>query len=902
MSSLDLFNTRRTLKTPSGTYTIYSLRALQAAGKVEIDRLPFSLRVLLEAALRHCNDREVTAQDVLNLAGWQPQASERPAMPFIPGRVLLQDLTGVPVIADLAALRGAMARLGGDPRKIAPLIPVDLVVDHSVQVDYYGTADAFQRNAQLEFDRNLERYEFLHWAQKAFQNLRVVPPATGIVHQVNLEFLSPAVLTQNTDGETLAYPDTLVGTDSHTPMINGLGVVGWGVGGIEAIAAMLGQPIELLVPEVIGVKLTGQLRDGVTPMDLTLTITQLLRKQGVVDKFVEFFGPGLAALPLADRAMIANMSPENGATITFFPIDEQTLDYLRLSGRSAEQVALVEAYCKEQLLFRSAGTPDPQYSTVVTLDMSTVEPSLAGPKRPQDRVPLRLMKSEFRRSLGLPKTERGFAVAPADMDKAATLKRHGSDVTLRHGAVVIAAITSCTNTSNPFVLMAAGLLAKKAVQLGLKTRPYVKTSLAPGSRVVTSYLEKAGLLEPLADLGFNLVGYGCTTCIGNSGQLDSDVAQAVTDSGLVAAAVLSGNRNFEGRIIPQAQANYLASPPLVVAYALAGSVDLDLASEPLGTGKDGKPVFLRDIWPSNAEVNQAIATGIDPEMYRSNYSAVFTINQAWNAIQSSDSLAYPWDPASTYLQEPPFFQSMSTEVPPLADIRSARALAVFGDSITTDHISPASSIPSNSPAGKYLIENGVKPSEFNTYGARRGNDRVMARGTFANIRIKNLMLGGLEGGYTRHYPSGEQMFIYDAAMRYKQENVPLIVLAGKEYGTGSSRDWAAKGPFLQGVKAVIAESFERIHRSNLVGMGVLPMQFLPGENAASLGLTGSELFEIHGIAAGLKPGGTLQVTAVRADGSRITFQAIARLNTDLEVDYYRNNGILQTVLYNLLKQ
>lgn len=908
MENTDFFKARRRLELPTGSFIYYSLDELEKSGLTHLEKLPFSIRILLEVALRHCNEHEVTQQDVLNLAGWTPTAPKRPGMPFIPGRVLLQDLTGVPVIADLASLRGAMSRLGGDPAKIVPLIPVDLVIDHSIQVDFFAVPDAMERNSALEFERNQERYQFLHWAQKSFNNLRVVPPATGICHQVNLEYLSKVVMTAEENGELMAFPDTLVGTDSHTTMINGLGVVGWGVGGIEAIAAMLGQPVEMLVPDVIGFKITGRLPEGVTPTDLTLTITQMLRKKGVVDKFVEFFGPGLDSLPLADRAMISNMSPENGATLTFFPVDRMTLNYLRLTGRPVEQVALVEAYCKRQHLFRSSGTPDPEFTDVLALDLETVEPSLAGPKRPQDRVALSQVKSEFHKALTTPKTERGFGLAPDNLDQTITFSMDGGsgmtvssgEVTLSHGAVVLAAITSCTNTSNPSVLITAGLLAKKAVERGLMVKPYVKTSLAPGSRVVTAYLKEAGLLEPLAQLGFALVGYGCTTCIGNSGPLPPAVVDAINRAGLVAAAVLSGNRNFEGRITPQTLANYLASPPLVVAYALAGTMDRDLTSEPVGVDKDGQRVYLRDLWPSIEEVQETVARVVKPEMFRANYASVFSGNATWNAIASGDEQMYRWDPCSTYLQEPPFFQSMTKTAPPLKDIHRARVLAVLGDSITTDHISPAGSIPVESPAGQFLIANGVSPAEFNTYGARRGNDRIMVRGTLANIRLKNLMVPGVEGGVTRHLPEGEVLSIYAASVRYQEDGVPLVVLAGKEYGTGSSRDWAAKGVLLLGVKAVIAESFERIHRSNLVGMGVLPLQYKPGENAYSLGLTGEEVLSIEGISDHLAPNSDL---TVRAESSSVvkTFHVTARINTPLEVEYYRNGGILQSVLYRLLK-
>ena len=894
--SQESFNARDQLVTRSGQYTIYRLDRLETAGIAKIDRLPFSIRILLESVLRNQDGKRVTQQDVLNLAAWQ-QRAERPSMPFFPGRVIMQDFTGVPVVVDLTAMRSALVRLGGDPQKINPTVPVDLVIDHSVQVDYYGTADALRLNADLEFQRNRERYEFLHWAQKAFNNLRVVPPATGIVHQVNLEYLAKVVLTKESSGETVAYPDSLVGTDSHTTMINGLGVVGWGVGGIEAIAVMVGEPIEMLVPDVIGFKLTGRLSEGTTPTDLTLTITQMLRKKGVVEKFVEFYGPGLSSLSLADRAMIANMSPENGATITFFPVDQTTLEYMRLTGRSEEQIELVEAYCKAQHLFRTDETPDPEYTDVLELDLGTVKPSLAGPKRPQDRVPMDEVRENFEQSLILPKAERGFAIAHEELSRTAMVKMNGHSEKIGHGAVVIAAITSCTNTSNPTVMIGAGLLARKAVEKGLQVKPYVKTSLAPGSRVVTDYLDKANLLEPLAKLGFDLVGYGCTTCIGNSGPLPEPVVDAINEGSLVATAVLSGNRNFEGRISPNTLANYLASPPLVVAYALAGTIDIDLDREALGTGKDGQPVYLRDIWPTSKEIQETIFTSVTPEMFRSNYSQVFDANDTWNNIPSEDQLIYQWQDDSTYIQEPPYFIGMTDTPPSKIEIRSARVLAMLGDSVTTDHISPAGAIPVKSPAGQYLIEHGVNVGDFNSYGSRRGNDRVMTRGTFANIRLKNMLVPGVEGGYSVHLPEGTPMTLYEAAMKYKEEGVPLVILAGKEYGTGSSRDWAAKGTLLLGVKAVIAESYERIHRSNLAGMGVLPLQFKPGENALSLGLTGRELFSIEGTEKIEKPGTEVIVHAKREDGSEITFQAIARLDTPIEIDYYRNGGILHNFLY-----
>jgi aconitate hydratase len=892
----DKFDAKDTLKTDHGSYTIFKLQALENAGLTKLAKLPVSIRVLLEAALRQVNEQDITGDHVKNLAAWKPKVDERPAMPFKPGRVVMQDFTGVPAVVDLAAMRSSMARLGGDPQQINPVIPVDLVIDHSVQVDFFASEDAFKRNAEIEFTRNRERYEFLHWGQKAFDNFRVVPPATGIVHQVNLEYLAKVVLTRDVNGERIAFPDTLVGTDSHTTMINGLGVVGWGVGGIEAEAAMLGQAIDMLTPDVVGFKLTGKLSEGVTPTDLTLTITQMLRQHGVVGKFVEFYGSGLSSISLADRAMIANMSPENGATITFFPVDDETLNYLRLTGRTGEEVALVEAYTKAQGLFRTDDTPDPEYTSKLELDISAVKPSLSGPKRPHDRIDLKEMKHAFRESLLAPKSERGFALSKDELSRQTTFGTNGTSVSMGHGALVIAAITSCTNTSNPYVMVGAGLVAKKAVERGLKVKPYVKTSLAPGSRVVTEYLKKAGLLEPLAKLGFNLVGYGCTTCIGNSGPLPGEVVKAVTGADLVAASVLSGNRNFEGRIHPYSMANYLASPPLVVAYALAGTVDIDLTEEPLGEDQNGDPVYFKDLWPTQDEINQAVNSSVTPEMFKTQYRDVFSGNQAWNNISGGDAQIYDWDPDSTYIQEPPFFLDLAPELHPIEDIQGARVMALLGDSITTDHISPAGAIAVDSPAGAYLQDKGVAPKDFNSYGSRRGNDRVMTRGTFANIRLKNQLVPGVEGGYTVYQPDDQQQFIFDAAARYKQDRTPLIVMAGKEYGTGSSRDWAAKGTLLLGVEAVIAESYERIHRSNLVGMGVLPLQFKAGDSAKSLGLDGTETFEITGLSAEMAPNAELQVKAVTGDGKSVQFTVITRLDTPIDIQVYHHGGILHKVL------
>jgi aconitate hydratase len=894
------FGAREKFNTGHGTASLYRLAKLEEQGLTKIADLPFSIRVLLEAALRNCDGFAVREEDVKNLAGWNASKPVEIEIPFSPARVLLQDFTGVPAVVDLAAMRSAMRRLGGDPKKINPLIPVDLVIDHSVQVDYFNSATALDQNVDIEYERNRERYEFLRWGQNAFNNFQVVPPSVGIVHQVNLEYLARCVFLRGDKNDPVAVPDSLVGTDSHTTMINGLGVVGWGVGGIEAEAVMLGQPLYMLMPEVVGFKITGELPPGATATDLVLTVTQILRKAGVVGKFVEFFGPGMANMKLADRATIGNMAPEYGATMGFFPIDGETLNYLRRTGRSQADVDLVERYTKEQQLFRTDDGPEPKFSKIVTLDMSTVEPSMAGPKRPQDLVPLKSMKDSFRKSLTAPVAERGFAINDEGLKRTGHVSDNGNSATIGHGAVVIAAITSCTNTSNPSVMIAAGLLAKKAAAKGLKRKPYVKTSLAPGSRVVTDYLEKSGLIKPLEEMGFYTVGYGCTTCIGNSGPLPDAVAKAVTDGDLVASAVLSGNRNFEGRINPLVKANYLASPPLVVAYALAGTTDIDLVSEPIGKGSDGKNVFLKDIWPTAAEVQSTIDSCVLPEMFQSRYNNVMTSNEKWNELPTSEGDLYDWDADSTYIQEPPFLIGLEREPGEIQPIAGARVLAMLGDSVTTDHISPAGSIAAKSPAGRFLIEHGVEPVDFNSYGARRGNDRVMTRGTLANIRIRNHLAPGTEGGVTRHLPDGQPMSIYDAAMLYKQENVPLIILAGAEYGTGSSRDWAAKGTLLLGVRAVIAISFERIHRSNLVGMGVLPLEFAKGSSWESLRLTGEETYEISGLDETLKPLSTLTVTATAADGTKREFPCRLRIDTPVELEYYRHGGILQTVLRKLL--
>jgi aconitate hydratase len=897
---VDTFGVRETFDTGTGTAVIYRLYKLEESGFGSLDRLPFSIKILLENALRNLDNFEVTEDNVRALANWSPENRQDVEIPFKPARVVLQDFTGVPSTVDLAALRSAIQRLNDDPRKINPVVPVDLVIDHSVQVDRFGTIDAININAQIEFERNRERYEFLHWGQKAFSNFRVVPPATGIVHQVNLEYLAKVVQLVEENGETIALPDTLVGTDSHTTMINGLGVLGWGVGGIEAEAAMLGQPIYMLMPEVVGFKLTGRLPEGATATDLVLTITQMLRKHGVVDKFVEFFGEGLTGLSLPNRATIANMAPEYGATMGFFPVDAETINYLRRTGRSEALATLVERYCKEQGLFRTDDTPDPQFTDVLELNLADVEPSVAGPKRPQDRVPLREMKQAFEKALRAPLDERGFALDENRIQHTSIISDNGTKSTIGHGAVVIAAITSCTNTSNPQVMIGAGLLAKKAVERGLRTKPYVKTSLAPGSRVVTDYLDRAGLTPYLQALGFHTVGYGCTTCIGNSGPLPQRVADAIVEGELVAAAVLSGNRNFEGRINPLVKANYLASPPLVVAYALAGTVDIDLMHEPIGKDGDGNPVYLRDIWPSQQEIDETIRAVITPEMFEKQYSAVFTANEMWNAIEGSDGAVYRWNKNSTYIQEPPFFIDFTPEPAPVKPIVGARVLAVLGDSITTDHISPAGDIAEDSPAGIYLRKQGIEKPDFNSYGARRGNHEVMIRGTFANIRLRNHLVPGSEGGITLYHPQNEVMSIYKAARLYGETNTPLLILAGAEYGTGSSRDWAAKGTALLGVRAVIAKSFERIHRSNLVMMGVLPLQFKPGEGWAELGLTGREVYDILGIDDSLQPKQELTVIAVGEDGREKTFTVTARIDTPVEVEYYRNGGILQTVLRKFL--
>ncbi len=884
MPKNDSFGTARTLDTGGGPVRFYSLPALEAAGYPGVARLPYSLKILQENMLRREDGRFVSAGDIETLARWTPGTHTEIA--FMPARVLLQDFTGVPAVVDLAAMRDGIARLGGDPEAVNPSQPAELVIDHSVQVDHFGRPDAFDLNAQLEFARNRERYAFLKWGQEAFRNFRVVPPDTGIVHQVNIEYLARVVCRDDANGAPTAYPDTLVGTDSHTTMVNGLGVVGWGVGGIEAEAAMLGQPISMLIPDVIGFRLVGALPGGTTATDLVLTITERLRQYGVVGKFVEFCGPGLASLTLADRATLGNMSPEYGSTVAICPIDGMTLDYLRLTGRDAAQIELVEAYAKSQGLFASAAA-EPLYTDVIELDLGTVEPSRAGPKRPQDRVPLAGAKAAF---AGVLDELSAGRAAPADGAAAAGVE---------DGAVVIAAITSCTNTSNPSVMIAAGLVAQRAAERGLRPRPWVKTSLAPGSLVVTEYLRAAGLLEPLEQLGFGLVGYGCTTCIGNSGPLPEEVAAAVRENDLVVTSVLSGNRNFEGRVQPLVRANYLASPPLVVAYALAGRMTMDLTTEPLGRGADGEDVYLKDIWPTAAEVQQAMAAALHTEQFTAKYAGVFDGDERWRGLPAPAGDRFDWTDDSTYVRHPPFFQALEPEPAPPGDIAGARVLALLGDSVTTDHISPAGAIPPDGPAGRYLISQGVAPRDFNSFGSRRGNHEVMMRGTFANIRLRNRLAPGTEGGWTRHLPGGEQMSIYDAAMRYRQAGTPLLVLAGKEYGSGSSRDWAAKGTLLLGVRAVIAESFERIHRSNLVFMGVLPLVFHAGDSAAGLGLTGEESFELGGIADGLAPRSDVQVRATGPDGKVTEFTATARIDTPEELHYYRHGGILPYVLRQL---
>lgn len=902
MASNDLFSVRSTLQVGDKSYNYYSLAALEKKGFVNVSKLPFSIKVLLEAAIRNFDGKGTTEEHIRQLANWTEGAGAGKEVAFTPARIVLQDFTGVPAVVDLAAMRKAMADVGGDPEKINPLVPVDLVIDHSVMVDKAGTEDSLSYNMNLEFSRNEERYKFLRWAQDSFKNFRAVPPATGIIHQVNLEYLANVVQTKEVNGELEAYPDSLVGTDSHTTMIDGLGVVGWGVGGIEAEAGMLGQPLYFVTPDVIGFKLTGQLPEGATATDLALTVVEMLRKKGVVGKFVEFYGDGLSNISLADRATVANMAPEYGATMGFFPVDEETLNYLRLTGRDDELVSLVEAYCLEQGLFRMDGMAAPVFTDMIELDMSTVKPSLAGPKRPQDRIELSRMKEAWNQAIITPIEKGGLGLSEEAVNKEVEVNHpNGEKTKLKTGSVVIAAITSCTNTSNPSVMLGAGLVAKKAFELGLKKPDYVKSSLTPGSRVVTDYLINAGLLDSLNKLGFNVAGYGCATCIGNSGPLADEVSKAIEQNDLTVASVLSGNRNFEGRVHAQVKANYLASPPLVVAYALAGTVNIDLANDPIGFGYNNQPVYLKDIWPSNQEIKEAIQTSMNPEIFRNQYNGVFTANEEWNKIAAPKGVLYDWDEKSTYIQNPPFFEGLSPELDDIKEIKGAKVLALLGDSVTTDHISPAGNIKKASPGGEYLLDNGVQQVDFNSYGSRRGNHEVMMRGTFANIRIRNQIAPGTEGGVTKYLPTDEVMPIYDAAMKYQAEGTPLVVIAGKEYGTGSSRDWAAKGTNLLGVKAVIVESFERIHRSNLVGMGVLPLQFAEGLNWKSLNIDGTEVYDILGINNDIKPGQKLTVKATRQDGSSFEFETIARLDSVVDVEYYRNGGILQTVLRQLRK-
>jgi aconitate hydratase len=891
---VDSFGTRKALSVDGQSYDIFRLDLLTKAGFKNVARLPVSLKVLLENLLRQEDNHHVNKGDIEALANWNPTAKQDKEIAFMPARVLMQDLTGVPAVVDLAAMREAMKRLGGDPKKINPLAPVDLVIDHSVQVDYFGSADAFQKNAQIEFERNVERYNFLRWGQTAFDNFRLIPPDVGICHQVNLEYLAPVVFRAKKDGATFAYPDTVVGTDSHTPMINGLGVVGWGVGGIEAEAALLGQPIIMLIPEVIGFKLHGRLPEGATATDLVLTVVQILRKKGVVEKFVEFFGSGLSSLSLADRATIGNMGPEYGATVGYFPIDDETLRYLQLTGRDPHLIKLVETYAKEQGMFRTDETPDPMFTDTLELDLASVVPSISGPRRPQDRIPLTESKKAFTEALP-------SLMKSGDARRTVAVQANGDKFDLKHGSVVISAITSCTNTSNPSVLIGAGLLAKKAGEKGLTRKPWVKTSLAPGSRVVTEYLKDSGLLAHLEKIGFHVVGYGCTTCIGNSGPLPEPVANGIQQGDLVAAAVLSGNRNFEGRIHPSVRANYLASPPLVVAYALAGSMDVDLYNDPLGNDSQGKPVYLKDIWPTPQEVQQVMNKSVRSEMFKKEYGQATEGDARWKSLPVPEGELFRWEPQSTYVREAPYFEGMGRTPGEPKPIRGARTLALLGDSVTTDHISPAGAIEKNGPAARYLTNNDVLPKDYNQYGARRGNHEVMMRGTFANIRLKNFLAPGTEGGVTVHLPDKKQMSIYDAAMQYQKEGIPLIVVAGKEYGSGSSRDWAAKGPRLLGIRAAIAESYERIHRSNLIGMGIVPLQFKSGENLKTHGLTGFETFDIHGINAGLKLRQELTVKATSDDGKATEFNVICRIDTPAELDYYRHGGILEYVLRQLLQ-
>lgn len=902
MAKSNLHNSRKSFELNGKTYNYYSLQALQDAGVADVSKLPYSIKVLLESVLRQYDGYVIKDEHVENLAKWGKDADKDAEVPFKPSRVILQDFTGVPVVVDLASLRSAMAEMGGDPQDINPEIPVDLVIDHSVQVDAYGTEEALQRNMKLEFQRNAERYEFLSWAQKAYDNYRAVPPATGIVHQVNLEYLASVVhAVENEEGTFDAFPDTLVGTDSHTTMINGIGVLGWGVGGIEAEAGMLGQPSYFPIPEVVGVKLTGSLPEGTTATDLALKVVQVLREHGVVGKFVEFFGPGVVELPLADRATIANMAPEYGATCGFFPVDEEALDYMRLTGREEEHIAVTKKYLEENDMFFTPEKVEPVYTDVIEIDLSAIETNLSGPKRPQDLIPLSKMKEVFQETVVAPEGPKGLGLPANELEKSAPIEfEDGTKADFTSGDIAIAAITSCTNTSNPYVMLGAGLVAKKAVELGLTPPPHVKTSLAPGSKVVTGYLVDSGLQPYLDQIGFNTVGYGCTTCIGNSGPLRPEIEKTIAENDLLATSVLSGNRNFEGRIHPLVKANYLASPPLVVAYALAGTVNIDLKNDPIAKDKDGNDVFFKDIWPTAQEIKEVVKQTVTPELFRREYERVFTENEAWNSIKTSDDALYAFDEKSTYIQNPPFFQGLSKEPEAISELKGLRVVGKFGDSITTDHISPAGAIGKDTPAGLYLRENGVEPRDFNSYGSRRGNHEVMMRGTFANIRIRNQIAPGTEGGFTTYWPTGEVMPMYDACMKYKEDGTGLVVLAGKDYGMGSSRDWAAKGTNLLGIKTVIAESYERIHRSNLVMMGVLPLQFMEGDSVESLGLTGEEEITVN-ITEDVKPRAVLQATATDQDGNVKQFDVLARFDSEVEIDYYRHGGILQMVLRNKLK-
>jgi aconitate hydratase len=899
----DVFKTRTDIKINNKVFKYYRIQTLEEKGLGEVSQLPYSIKVLLEAAVRQYDGISITKEHIKKLANWSVERDKNQEIPFKPSRILLHDTTGLPAIVDLAAMRETVKRMGGNVTEVNPQIPVDLVVDHSVTVDYFGRPDAMELNEKINFDRNMERFRFFRWAQDSFNNLLVVPPATGIMHQINMEYLSSVVVTKERCGDSELYPDSLVGTDSHTTMINGLGVVAWGVGGIEAEAAMLGQSLYFVIPEVVGFKLTGSLPEGATATDLALTVTNILRKKNVVGKFVEFFGPGIRVMSIADRATIANMAPEYGATMGFFPIDQETLNYLRLIGRSEEHIALVESYYKAQGMFLDHNSPEPAYSELIELDLSTIVPCLAGPKRPQDRVELTSMKREYHQIMRELKDKGGFGLNESDLTKEVEIKHdNGEKSDIKNGSVVLAAITSCTNTSNPLVLITAGLVAKKAVEKGLKKPAFVKSSLTPGSLVVTDYLNESGLLHYLEELGFHIAGYGCATCIGNSGPLPNEVSTAIADNDLVVAGILSGNRNFEGRVHPQIKANYLASPPLVIAYALAGTVDIDLTKEPIGLDQNAQPVFLKDIWPSSQEIQQMMANAVRPELFRKRYQNVYTANESWNSIDIPKGELYEWKESSTYIQEPPFLKDLSLKPVDIHDIKGAHTLALLGDSVTTDHLSPSGAIKADSPAGLYLQQNGVTPKDFNSYPSRRGNHQVMIRGALANIRIRNQLVPGSEGGVTKYLPTGETMSIYEAAMKYKKAGTPLIIIGGKEYGTGSSRDWAAKGTYLLGVNAVIAESFERIHRSNLVGMGVLPLQFVEGQSASSLGICGNETFETIGLCNTIRPGQTIIVKAIREDGSSFEFEVVIRLDSVVDINYYHNGGIMQTVIRQMIKK